>query len=375
MTTKKVKITVVVAARPNFMKAAPLLHELAKYPDQFDYELVHTGQHYDYEMNQQFFEQLGIPKPDMDLEVGSGTHAQQTAAVMVSFEGYLLDVTPDLVIVFGDVNSTIACALAAKKLQIKVAHVEAGLRSWDETMPEEINRVMTDAISDRLYTPSIDGDQNLLNQGISKEKIKFVGNIMIDTLMMHIETIKKQQHYRQLGLEKGDYVLVTLHRPSNVDQKETLLEILTALTEIATQKTVVFSMHPRTRAKITAFGLDDMLNQAGINPNVVNGIGPKSYFEMIDLSMNAYAVITDSGGVQEETTVLGVPCLTLRDNTERPVTITEGSNQLVKQNQRAILEAFDGLSNGRRFADQKPRFWDGGTAKRIVADILDWFAL
>ena len=367
----KVKLTVVVAARPNFMKAAPLLHQLKKYSNLIDVQLVHTGQHYDYEMNQSFFDQLEIPEPNINLEIGSGSHGKQTGEILIAFEQYLLDHQPDCVVVFGDVNSTFACALAASKLHIKVAHVEAGLRSFDQAMPEEINRILTDAISDRLYTPSVDGDKHLIDQGIDKTKIKMVGNIMIDTLLKHKKDAKKTNYFKTLGLSSKEYTVVTLHRPSNVDSKEALTPILEALYEISNQSTVIFSMHPRTQQKIDSFGLNELVNVDGIKLNHVNAIGPKPYFDMLNLTIHSNCVITDSGGLQEETTVLGVPCLTLRNNTERPVTISHGTNQLVKQEKKAILNAFNNAIN-RKDAFEIPKFWDGKTAERIVKDLISW---
>jgi UDP-N-acetylglucosamine 2-epimerase (non-hydrolysing) len=368
-----VKLTVVVAARPNFMKAAPLLHQLQKNSNRIDVQLVHTGQHYDYEMNQSFFDQLGIPAPDVNLEIGSGSHGKQTGETLIAFEQYLQDHQPDCVVVFGDVNSTVACALAASKLHIKVAHVEAGLRSFDRAMPEETNRILTDAISDRLYTPSADGDQHLLDQGIDPDKIKMVGNIMIDTLIKHKEDAINTNYFKTLGLSPKEYTVVTLHRPSNVDTKEALTPILEALNEIAKQSTVIFSMHPRTQQKIDVFGLNELVNMDGIKLNQVNAIGPKPYFDMLNLTMHAQCVITDSGGLQEETTVMGVPCLTLRNNTERPVTIKHGTNQLVKQEKEIILNAFNNAIN-RKGGFETPKFWDGKTAERIVKDLISWLS-
>lgn len=363
------KLTVVVAARPNFVKVAPLLKELQNQRHYFDVQLLHTGQHYDDEMNQSFFDQLGIPKPDVNLEIGSGSHGKQTGEILIAFEKYLLDYQPDCVVVFGDVNSTLACALAASKLHIKVAHIEAGLRSFDAYMPEETNRILTDAISDRLYTPSMDANQHLIAQGIDKNKIKFVGNIMIDTLIKHKEDAKNTNYFKILGLTQKEYSLVTLHRPSNVDNKNVFRDIMQALNDISKQSTVIFSIHPRTQQKIKAFGLEKLINTEGIQLKHVNAIGPKSYFEMLNLTMNARCVLTDSGGLQEETSVLGVPCLTLRDNTERPVTITHGTNQLVKQEKNAIIKAFNHVAV-EKVQRGIPKYWDGKTAKRIVNDLI-----
>eukprot|EP01047_Picozoa_sp_COSAG01_P079960 COSAG01_NODE_15365_length_1346_cov_1.252606_2_plen_327_part_01 len=327
MNTKSI-ITVVAAARPNFMKAAPLLHEFKK-QDKYEIQLVHTGQHYDYKMNQQFFDQLNISKPFIDLEVGSGSHANQTANVMIKFEQYLLKHQPKLVIVFGDVNSTMACAITAKKCHIKVAHVESGLRSGDREMPEEINRIVTDSISDILYTTSEDANENLIKEGIAANNIIFVGNIMIDTLFNQRNIARELNYYSSLGVLKKSYVLVTLHRPSNVDSKEVFASIIQALLTISTEKTIIMPIHPRTKQKIKDLGLMLYFNLDGIKANKINIIDPVGYNEMINLLDNCYCTLTDSGGIQEESTALSTPCLTLRNNTERPITVSEGTNIVV----------------------------------------------
>ena len=323
------RILHVVGARPNYMKMAPLVREMAKHPTDFAQILLHTGQHYDDNMSQVFFDELEMPRPDINLEVGSGTHARQTAEVMVRFEPLLAQFEPDWVIVPGDVNSTLACALVASKVGIKIAHVEAGLRSFDRTMPEEINRLLTDQIADLLLTTSRDADENLLREGIAPEKIHFVGNTMIDTLVRLIPIAEKRWPALRADLELDRFVLVTLHRPNNVDTAEGLREIVSALNEVSDELPVIFPVHPRTRARISEFKV-----AVGENVKLVEPIG---YIDFLALQAHAAVVVTDSGGVQEETTFLGVPCLTVRPNTERPVTITTGTNQLVERKREAII--------------------------------------
>lgn len=346
----------VVGARPNFMKIAPILR-LADHEPGWENVLVHTGQHYDEGMSAAFFRDLGIRAPDESLGVGSGSHANQTARVMVEMERVILDRKPTLVVVVGDVNSTLAAALAAAKLQVKVAHVEAGLRSRDRSMPEEVNRVLTDQLSDFCLTPSRDADANLLKEGIDPERIHFVGNIMIDSLFAAIERATKLRLAESLGLKHSEYVLATFHRPSNVDDRDQLEEILGALRSLARHRTVVFPMHPRTRERVEAFGLQ-------IGP--IRVLEPVGYLESLHLQAGAALVITDSGGLQEETTVLGIPCVTLRDSTERPVTISEGTNELVPiRTEPNILEAV-GRGLKKRRSPRRPEGWDGRTAERIV---------
>lgn len=352
------RILHVVGARPNFMKAAPLVHEIAKYPDKFNQLLVHTGQHYDVNMSQIFFEELELPEPDINLEVGSGSHTVQTAQVMLRFEPVLLEYKPDWVVVPGDVNSTLACTLVASKLGFKVAHVEAGLRSFDRTMPEEINRVVTDQLADLLFTPSRDGDENLIREGIPPEKICFVGNTMIDTLVRLLPKAKERWLELQERLGVENYVLVTLHRPSNVDDPVTLAETVTALVNISRQSQLIFPVHPRTRNHIAN------LNFSLSTSNLLL-TEPLGYLDFLALQMNARLVITDSGGVQEETTYLGVPCLTVRANTERPVTITIGTNRLVTR-QTLATESIKVLENPLQ-TGSRPELWDGMTASRIVS--------
>jgi UDP-N-acetylglucosamine 2-epimerase (non-hydrolysing) len=357
------KVLLVVGARPNFMKMAPLFFALTK-QGQVEPLIVHTGQHYDYAMSQAFFEDLDLPRPHHFLGTGSGSHAEQTARIMVEFEKVVLTEKPDLVVVFGDVNSTVACSLTAKKLLVPVAHVEAGLRSFDETMPEEINRRVTDAISDLLFTPSPDGDKNLLHDGVDPGKIHQVGNIMIDSLvdiLAKIDDDAQEQIVRRFGVETGRYVLVTLHRPSNVDAKDALRDILTHLSELSSDVPVVFPMHPRTRKNIETFGIAASLR------DTLRVVDPVRYREFITLEKHACFVLTDSGGMQEETTYLGVPCLTLRPNTERPITVTDGTNELadVSQIGRQAAKILAGQwKRGRALQG-----WDGRAAERIC-DVL-----
>ncbi len=360
------KVTHVVGARPNFPKTAPIMAEMARFPERFQQRLVHTGQHYDHNMSRVFFEELEMPEPDVFLSVGSGTHAEQTARVMLALEPILLADRPDWLVVVGDVNSTLACALVCAKLGIPVAHVEAGLRSGDRRMPEEINRIVVDQLAELLLTPSPDGDANLLREGISAERIRFVGNVMIDTLTRMLPRALERDTLSRLGLEPKEYLLVTLHRPSNVDDPGTLREIMTALVDLARETPVVFPIHPRTRGRIT--------QSFGELPPGVRLIDPAGYLDFVALQQSAKLVLTDSGGVQEETTYLGVPCLTARPNTERPVTVTEGTNQLVESRTGAILDAARrALGQPRQVSDppRRPALWDGAAASRIVAALWD----
>lgn len=372
-TSKRLKVVCVVGARPNFMKIAPIMRALASHDDEVETRLVHTGQHYDVEMNSRFFEQLRIPSPDVSLEVGSGSHAVQTAEIMRRFEPVLEAENPTLVLVVGDVNSTIACALVAAKRDIRVAHVEAGLRSRDRRMPEEINRLLTDQLSDRLYVTEASAIANLVAEGIPEQKIVFAGNVMIDTLLASLpdavpagDTLA-QAGATQVGAGAAGYALVTLHRPSNVDDAEVLSRILATLVDIAADLPVVFPMHPRTRAQIIRSGLDAFLSRPGI---VV--LPPQGYLEMAGLMQAAKVVLTDSGGVQEETTALGVHCLTLRENTERPITIEQGTNQLVGVDPDAIRLALQAVLTGEPIPARRPDLWDGHAAERIVDDLLRW---
>jgi UDP-N-acetylglucosamine 2-epimerase (non-hydrolysing) len=364
------KILNIVGARPNFMKMAPIIEAMNKYPKKIDHILVHTGQHYDQKMSKTFFEDLGMPKPDIDLGVGSGSHAEQTAKIMVAFEKVCLEQKPDLVIVVGDINSTMACTITAKKLGIKVAHVEAGLRSRDMNMPEEINRLCTDVLCDYLFTTDRIADDNLKHEGVADDKIFFVGNVMIDTLLKHKAKASQLDLLNRLGLIAGHYATLTLHRPSNVDDKESLEGILQALKEISVEMPIVFPIHPRTRKMIENFGLESYLNDS----DKVQGIWitePLGYMEFLHLNMNARMVLTDSGGLQEETTVLGVPCITMRFNTERPITCDEGTNILVGNRKDDILAAARKVLEGTALKGRVPDKWDGGAADRIVEILLN----
>ncbi|MBI5788040.1 MAG: UDP-N-acetylglucosamine 2-epimerase (non-hydrolyzing) [Candidatus Schekmanbacteria bacterium] len=362
------KILNVVGARPNFMKIGPLLDEMKRHRE-IEASLINTGQHYDQVMAETFFQQLGLPVPDMNLEVGSASHAQQTAQIMLRFEPLLLQNKPDLVLVAGDVNSTIACALVAAKLGIKVAHVEAGLRSFDRTMPEEINRILTDSISDFLFTTEISGNENLLREGISPEKIFFVGNVMIDTLNRHKEKAQQSPIINQLGLTTP-YALLTLHRPSNVDNRNNLAELLATLQEVSRRIPLIFPVHPRTAKQIAGFGFGEMLHEIDLNrPKIANGINilpPLGYLEFLCLMSKARLILTDSGGIQEESTVLQVPCLTLRENTERPVTVIAGTNTLVGGDREKILTHTAAILAGAYKKGRLPEKWDGQAAQRIV---------
>lgn len=349
----------VVGARPNFMKVAPVLRAAARQANTSQL-LVHTGQHYDDAMSEVFFRELDLPAPDVNLEVGSASHAVQTARIMMAFEPVLEEAGPDWVLVYGDVNSTVACALVAAKRGVRVAHVEAGLRSRDRTMPEEINRLLTDQLADLCLTPSRDGDENLRLEGIPEERIAFAGNVMVDTLLHLRERAAERGTAARLGLNGGSYAFVTLHRPANVDQPGPLRELLLALDDLARQMPVLFPIHPRTRARVREFGLDDLAARVRL-------LDPLPYLDAISLVSGAALVLTDSGGLQEETTVLGVPCLTARPNTERPVTITEGTNQLVPSTRAGIGEAVSRvLADPAAARARRPEGWDGHAAERIV---------
>lgn len=360
-----VEILHVVGARPNFMKIAPILAECGTRPS-FRSTLVHTGQHYDERMSRLFFEQLGLPRPDLDLEVGSGSHAQQTAAILSRFEPVLFEKRPDLVLVVGDVNSTLACSLTAVKLGIPVAHVEAGLRSFDRSMPEEINRIVTDAVSDLLFVSESSGVENLAREGVAG-KVHFVGNVMIDTLLKHRERARGVEILQPLGLEPGGYAALTLHRPANVDDPAALEQILTPIVELSRTMPVVFPVHPRAQEALTG---QPVLRSEGAR---VTRIEPLGYLEFLRLLMDARLVLTDSGGVQEETTILGVPCVTLRDNTERPVTLSHGSNRLGGTTSGRIRRAIAEALTTEVGPTREPPLWDGHAAGRI-ADVLERWA-
>jgi len=358
------KIIKIVGARPNFPKMAPLIEEAKKYP-LVESLLVHTGQHYNEAMSQSFFDDFQLPKPDIHLGVGSDTHAVQTANVMIAFEKICLEHRPDLVIVVGDVNSTVACALVAAKMQIKVAHVEAGLRSYDRTMPEEINRLITDQLSDYLFTHSMEANDNLRREGLDANKIHFVGNIMIDTLLKHLATARQSNILQRLQLEEKKFSLLTLHRPSNVDNLDALRGILLAVRDLAERIKIVFPMHPRTSQKIDKFGLGDFIKHR----NIVN-TEPLGYFEFLCLMANAKLVLTDSGGIQEETTILGIPCLTLRNNTERPITVEMGTNQVIGNQPEKIIQSANQIFDLSKYEPKRPALWDGRTAERIYKILL-----
>ncbi len=366
-----IKVILVAGARPNFMKIAPIMATMANEVRVEPY-LVHTGQHYDQRMSKLFFEELGIPKPDIDLGVGSGSHAVQTAETIRRFEPVCVDQRPDWVVVVGDVNSTIACALVATKLGVRVAHVEAGLRSFDRTMPEEINRVLTDRISDLLFTTEPSGNTNLAAEGVEPVRVRFVGNVMIDTLLAHRQRAAASTLLDRLGLGGADgpqpYGVVTLHRPANVDTEASLGGILGALAEIGETLPLVFPVHPRTAKQIDRFGLNRLFAAGtllGEGRSGLFAIEPQGYLDFLHLMANSRIVLTDSGGLQEETTVLGVPCVTLRDNTERPVTCDQGTNVLAGTDPAAILAAARAT-----LADPPtgriPELWDGHASERIV---------
>lgn len=369
------KIVCVVGARPNFMKIAPIIWEMTKYPHDFEPVLVHTGQHYDANMSEVFFDELELPRPDVNLEVGSGSHSWQTAQVMLRFEPIVLSCKPDWVIVVGDVNSTLACALVCSKLGIQAAHVEAGLRSFDRTMPEEINRLLTDAIADLLFVTEESGRENLRREGIPPDKIQFVGNVMIDALKMLRPRWEGSSIFRRLGLDPDHpFAVLTLHRPSNVDDPRVLMDLLKALHELSHHLPIIFPAHPRVKPNVLPLGnlvwprldLGESVPTKGLA-----GLDPLGYLDFIALMSRARLVLTDSGGIQEETTILGVPCLTLRQTTERPVTVTHGTNRVIGTDPARILhESLCVLAQPPR-AIGSPPLWDGRAAARIVKILLD----
>ena len=366
----------IVGARPNFMKMAPILRAFAAHQPPIPALLVHTGQHYDASMSDQLFADLRLPRPDLNLEVGSGSHAVQTAEVMKRFEPALDAHKPACVLVVGDVNSTLACSLVAVKKGVPVVHVEAGLRSGDRRMPEEINRVLTDQISDRLYTTERSALDNLLREGVDADRVCFAGNVMIDSLQASrpqarsaASTLKAHGHDPALLQGAAGYGVVTMHRPSNVDHADTLRQLLDTLRTVSQKLPLVFALHPRTRANIDRFGLADL-----IDAQRMALLPPQGYLEMLGLMAGATVVLTDSGGLQEETTALGVPCLTMRENTERPITVDQGTNTMVGRDRAAILAGVDDILAGRGKRGRVPEYWDGHAAERIAADLSRWLA-
>lgn len=355
------KIDIIAGARPNFMKIGPIVHAIHAHNENtkepISYRLIHTGQHYDKKMSEDFFDQLNIPKPHLNLGVGSGTQATQTANIMMRYEAAVKEDKPELCLVVGDVTSTMACAIVAKKEKIKVAHVEGGIRSGDENMPEEINRMVTDSITDYFFTTSAVANDNLEKLGHKKEKVFFVGNTMIDSLLGNLDRLQEPAIFKDNGLSEKSFLVMTLHRPSNVDAMESLRQLLDIINDNVADKKVVFPMHPRTKK---------MYDQLGMNYENLLITGPMSYLEFIFLIKNALGVITDSGGITEETTVLGVPCMTLRNSTERPETVTIGTNEIVGTNPDNILPFLKKLTSGKWKEGGIPELWDGKTADRIV---------
>lgn len=354
-------------ARPNFIKIAPILEEVKKVPS-IEPILVHTGQHYDRELSEVFFEELGIPKPDRYLGVGSGSHAKQTAKVMVEFEEVLLTVKPRLVTVVGDVNSTLACSVTSAKLHVPVAHVEAGLRSFDRTMPEEINRIVTDSLSALLFTTCEDANVNLAHEGVGAERIHFVGNVMIDSLERHKEIAKGSRVLERLSLLERNYGVLTLHRPSNVDDTEVLSRILSAIERIQERVPIVFPVHPRTRKNLMSGAVRSRVESS----RSLILLEPLGYIDFLRLLLSSRLILTDSGGIQEESTVLGVPCLTLRENTERPVTVSAGTNTIVGTDPEKIVREAEEIIAGRGKEGRVPPLWDGRASSRIASVIDVW---
>lgn len=364
------KLLLIAGARPNFMKIAPIIRALRSQSSAIEWKLVHTGQHYDHDMSGSFFKDLQIPEPDYHLEAGSGTHAEQTAKIMVEFEKVCVAEVPDVVVVVGDVNSTLACSVTAKKMGIKVAHVEAGLRSGDWEMPEEINRLVTDSISDYLFVTEKSGQDNLLREGKKPDSIFFVGHVMVDNLLYEKQRLNEVQfagsEAGNLKRALGSYAFLTLHRPSNVDEPETFSDIIDALNEISREIPIIFPVHPRTRQKLD-------LNDSQFSNSVLL-LSPLPFKESLYLWKDAALVLTDSGGLQEETTALGVPCLTIRENTERPITVEEGTNTLVGTSREGILAAYQDFRNGKAKQGRVPQLWDGHAADRIVQILAEKFA-
>ncbi len=359
------KILLIAGARPNFMKIAPIVRAM-KARQRLNYKIVHTGQHYDFDMSQTFFEDLGIPEPDYSLDAGSGSHAEQTAKIMVAFENVCLDEKPDVVLVVGDVNSTLACSVVAKKLLIKVAHVEAGLRSFDLNMPEEINRMVTDSITDYFFVTEKSAITNLKKEGKKEEQIYFVGHVMIDNLLYQHEKLEIEDKTAfatyELKNNLNEYIFLTLHRPSNVDKKETLSEIINAMNKISEQTPIIFPVHPRTKKMLAHFELE-------LSDNIFQ-LAPLGFKESLFLWKDALCLFTDSGGLQEETTALGVPCFTIRENTERPITIDEGTNTLIGNSGEKIIDAYSQLKSNMTNSGKIPELWDGKASERIVETLI-----
>lgn len=359
------KICIVAGARPNFMKIAPIIHAINKVNIEenggIQYRLVHTGQHYDKDMSETFFTELNIPKPDINLECGGGSQAEQTANIMVAFETELEQHPVDLVMVVGDVTSTMACSITAKKLHTKVAHIEAGIRSFDLSMPEEINRMVTDSITDYFFTTTEWAGENLRKAGIPDERIFFVGNVMIDTLLANMSRLKKPAIWEEFDLKEKEYLVMTMHRPANVDEEEKLKKFLNTISDNVQGLPVIFPMHPRTK---------QIFEKAGITAPNIHAVKPLGYLEFNYLVKQSKAVITDSGGITEETTVLGIPCMTLRDNTERPETVEQGTNVLVGTNPKAIEPTLQKVFSGEWKKGKTPQKWDGNSANRIVKELL-----
>ena len=359
------KIDIIAGARPNFMKISPIIDAINKSKKMgvpIDFRLIHTGQHYDKNMSESFFKQLSIPRPEINFNAGGGSQAEQTSKIMIAYELLLLKETTDLCLVVGDVTSTMACSIVAKKMGIKVAHVEAGIRSWDMTMPEEINRIVTDSISDYFFTTSKIATNNLMNSGINKEKIFFVGNTMIDTLMKHQKNFVKPAIWNKLSLEKSKYLIITLHRPTNVDEGQILRKIINEIITHSFGVPIIFPVHPRTAQKLKT------LNFSYKNFYIIDPLG---YLEFNFLVKNSRAIITDSGGITEEATVMKIPCMTLRDSTERPETVEIGTNELIGTNQKNIGPAMQKLFSGNWKKGKTPELWDGETADRIVKEIIN----
>jgi len=365
--SQRKKILHVVGARPNFMKIAPVMRAIER-AGFADHMLVHTGQHYDFSMSDVFFTDLGMPRPDIHLGVGSGSHAEQTAKVMVEFEKVCLEQKPDIVVVAGDVNSTMACAIDCAKLRIPCAHVEAGLRSFDLDMPEEVNRIVTDRLCEILLTPSPDGDENLRREGTPEEWIFRVGNVMIDTLLAHLPKAKATGSPAGLGVEPGCYAVLTLHRPSNVDDPRVLGGLLDALAQIQRVLPIVFPVHPRTRKRFEEFGFGPRVAAM----KALTLCEPLGYLDFLGLTSQSKLILTDSGGLQEESTALGIPCLTLRENTERPITVTQGTNTVVGRDPAAIVSEAKRAIDGHGKAGRTPELWDGKASERIARVLRDW---